>query len=113
VQEAVVVAREDVPGQQRLVAYIVPACHPAPSVSVLRGALAETLPDYMIPFAFVMMSALPLVGVGKVDRRMLPAPNNARPALDTSLVTPRTPVEEVIATLWAEVLGLQQVGISA
>ena len=111
VQEAVVVAREDVPGQQRLVAYIVPACHPALPVNVLRSALAERLPDYMIPAAFVMMQALPLIGAGKVDRRQLPAPSNARPELATPLVLPRTPVEEMLATIWAEVLGLQQVGI--
>ena len=111
VQEAVVVAREDVPGHQRLVAYVVPARHPGPSVSVLRSALARTLPDYMIPSAFVMMSALPAVRTGKVDRRMLPAPGNARPALETPFLGPRTPVEEMLATIWAEVLELKQVGI--
>ena len=111
VQEAAVVAREDVPGHQRLVGYIVPARHPGPSVSLLRGALAQKLPDYMIPSAFVMMDALPLVGTRKVDRRRLPAPDNARPMLDTPFVMPRTPVEEVLATIWAEVLELRQIGI--
>jgi hypothetical protein len=65
----------------------------------------------MIPAAFVMMHTLPLIGAGKVDRRMLPAPDNARPVLETPLVMPRTPVEQVLATLWAEVLGLKEIGI--
>ena len=111
VQDAVVVAREDVPGHQRLVAYVVPARLPGPPVSLLRGALAEKLPDYMIPSAFVMMDALPFLGTGKVDRRMLPAPDHARPILETPFVRPRTPIEEVLSTIWAEVLELDHIGI--
>jgi acyl-coenzyme A synthetase/AMP-(fatty) acid ligase/acyl carrier protein len=111
VKEAVVVAQEDVPGHQRLVGYIVPAGPATPTVSALRQALAETLPAYMIPSAFVMLDRLPLIGIGKVDRRTLPAPSGARPELDTPFATPRTPVEAALARIWAETLGLTQVGI--
>lgn len=118
VQEAVVVHRhDDAPTSAsfdsggRLVAYIVPAVRPAPTISALRQTLATTLPDYMMPAAFVMLDALPLTGTGKVDRRALPAPPRVRPDLATAFVAPRTPVETVLAQLWAELLGLQEVGI--
>jgi acyl-coenzyme A synthetase/AMP-(fatty) acid ligase len=111
VKEAVVVAREDVPGHKRLVAYIVPVNHSVPSVSTLRRALAEKLPDYMIPAAFVLMDTLPLTGIGKVDQRALPAPGNTRSALDTPFMAPRTPLEKTLTTIWTEVLGLEQIGI--
>ena len=111
VKEAVVVAREDVPGHKRLVAYIVPARAPAPIASALRVALAAKLPDYMIPSAFVFVDSLPLIGIGKVDRRALPDPGHSRPELDTPYVAATTPVEEQLAKIWAEVLSLDQVGI--
>ena len=124
VKEAVVVDREGVPGalaasvppaglhtDKRLVAYIVSAIQPPPTVSALRRALAEKLPDYMIPSAFVMLDTLPLTGTGKVDRRALPEPSQARPELDNAFVASRTPVEKALAEIWAEALGLEQVGI--
>jgi len=111
IKEAVVVAREDWRGEQHLVAYIVPAGTSAPSASTLRRALTETLPDYMLPSAFVTLTALPLTPTGKVDRRALPAPGRARPELETPFVTARTPVERVLAGIWEEVLGLDRVGI--
>ena len=73
IQETAVVAREYPPDDQRLVAYIVPMGQPPPTHSALRRALAQSLPDYMIPSAFVVMEALPRTPNGKVDRRMLPA----------------------------------------
>lgn len=111
IKEAVVVAREDHLGDPRLVAYVVPHRWPAPSLTAFRRALAETLPDYMIPAAFVLLDVLPLTPNGKVDRRALPAPGRARPPLETPFVAPHSPVEVVLARIWSEVLSLDQVGI--
>ncbi len=111
VREAVVEARDDAPGVKRLVAYIVARSQAAPTVSEIRNHLKQQLPDYMIPSAFVMLDALPLTTGGKVDRRALPAAGDARPELEEGFVAPRTPTEEVLAAIWAEVLGLKQVGI--
>lgn len=111
VKAAAVVAREDAAGLARLVAYVVPASKPGPSVRELRATLAEKLSDYMIPSAFVMLDALPALPNGKVNRQALPAPGRVRPELDSAFVGPRTPVEAALAGIWAEVLGLDQVGI--
>jgi amino acid adenylation domain-containing protein len=111
VKEAVVVVRQDVPEQQRLVAYIVPATTPAPTVSTLRRTLAATLPDYMIPSAFMMLDTLPHIGIGKVDRQALPMPAASRPDLANPYVAPLTPIETAACRIWAEMLGLEQVGI--
>ena len=111
VKEAVVVAREDTPGQKRLVAYFVPTIQPAPTVTSLRKRLAEKLPDYMIPSAFVCLDSLPVVGIGKVNRQALPDPGESRPNLDTPFSFPRNPVEELLAQIWAQVLALDRVGI--
>jgi amino acid adenylation domain-containing protein len=111
IKEAVVVAREDRSGEHVLVAYLVPTKSPAPNVSELRSVLKDKLPDYMVPSTFVMLDALPLTPNGKVDRRALPAPGRARPELETPYVAPKTPVEEQLVKIWAEVLGLDQVGI--
>ncbi len=111
VKEAFVVAQEDLSDNKLLAAYIVPSGQPAPTITALRRFLAEKLPDYMIPSAFVMLNALPLTPAGKIDRKALPFPSSARPELDTSFVAPTTPVEEELAKIWAEVLSLDQVGI--
>ncbi|NJN67597.1 MAG: amino acid adenylation domain-containing protein [Chloroflexaceae bacterium] len=121
VRETVVLAREDAPGERRLVAYIVPAqvpgaesqeaVAPIPAVHDLRAFLKERLPDYMIPAAFITMDALPLTPNGKVDRRKLPAPGVARPDLASSFVAPSTPVETMLASIWGEVLKLERVGV--
>jgi amino acid adenylation domain-containing protein len=111
IKEAIVTLREDRPGDQRLVAYLIPAERPVPTVSTLRRALAEKLPDYMIPSAFVILDALPLLPNGKVDRRQLPTPGSTRADLATPFLAPQTPVEEALAGIWAEVLGLDRVGI--
>ncbi len=109
VADAAVTVREDRPGQHRLVAYVVPAAdEPVPDAEALRKHLAASLPDAMVPTAFVGLGALPLTPNGKLDRRALPAP--ATP--DTGRGRPpRTPQEEVLAELFAEVLGLPTVGI--
>jgi aryl carrier-like protein len=101
------VVREDVPGSKRLVAYL--ALHDGDPED-LRPALREKLPEYMVPQLFVVLPALPLTPNGKIDRRALvalPAPEAAR----AETVAPRTPVEEILAAVWAEVLRLDRVGI--
>lgn len=110
VNKAVVVARGDNPGDQRLVAYIIPENHPSPTVSSFRRALSERMPNYMIPQVFVILNSLPLTPTGKVDRLALPAPGKSRPELDTEFVAPRSPVEKALAEIWAQVLDLDQVG---
>lgn len=111
VREVAVVAREDQDGSPRLVAYFVPKSKPGPGVGELRSFSKQKLPDYMIPSAFVKLPALPLTPNGKVNRPSLPDPGKSRPDLDTPLVLPRTPVEEELAEIWAEVLSLDQVGV--
>ncbi|HEU4456215.1 MAG TPA: amino acid adenylation domain-containing protein, partial [Longimicrobium sp.] len=106
VREAVVVARDGEVGDPRLVAYH--TGDPA-GAAALRAHLAERLPEYMVPAAFVHMDALPVNPNGKLDRKALPAPELA-PAEET-YVAPRTPVEEVLAGIWAEVLGVGRVGV--
>jgi amino acid adenylation domain-containing protein len=107
VRHAVVIAREDVPGDARLVAYAVPAGGSASGDGV-RGWLRERLPEHMVPSAIVLMDALPLSPNGKIDRRALPAPE---PGVRDSYVAPRTPVEETLAAIWSEVLGVERVGV--
>ena len=80
-----------------VVAYVVPTTKPAPTISSLRRALSDKLPEYMIPSAFVMLSALPTTPTGKVDRGALPAPDRIRPALDAVFVTPRSKSERSLA----------------
>jgi amino acid adenylation domain-containing protein len=111
VREAAVLAREDQPGDRRLVAYV--ASHPGREVETgeLRAFLKERLPEHMVPAAFVPLSALPLNSSGKVDRRALPAPDASRPDLAAEYVAPSTPAEEAVAAIWREVLGLARVGV--
>ncbi|MET0396621.1 MAG: amino acid adenylation domain-containing protein, partial [Longimicrobiaceae bacterium] len=107
VRETVVLLREDAPGQQRLVAYVVPEAGMEPAVAELRAHVEEQVPEYMVPGAFVVMEELPLTAAGKVDRRLLPAPE---PMEDGGYVEPRTVVEELLAGIWAELLHLERVG---
>jgi acyl carrier protein len=80
-------------------------------VSELRGFLKEKLPDYMVPSAFVLLDTLPLTPNGKVDRQALPAPGGIRPELERGFVAPRTPFEEILAGIWTEILGIEQVSV--
>jgi amino acid adenylation domain-containing protein/non-ribosomal peptide synthase protein (TIGR01720 family) len=108
---AVVVARSGSDsGHRRLVAYCVPAGGCTVAASDLRAWLKRSLPDYLVPSAFVTLDRLPLTTSGKVDRRALPAPDT-QPELDSSYLAPRTPVESVLAGVWAEVLGVDRVGV--
>jgi acyl carrier protein len=107
VAASVVVAREG-----RLVGYVVPARGGvAPRPDVLRGFVAGRLPEYMVPSVFVVLDALPLTASGKVDRRGLPDPGGARPDLGTGFVAARDGLEEVVAGVWAAVLGVDRVGV--
>jgi acyl carrier protein len=112
IKEAVVVDREDSIGEKRLIAYLVCDTHSAPSVSSLRRALLQKLPDYMIPSAFMILDAFPLTPNGKVDRGALPPPNRSRPKLENPYVAPRGPVEEALIEIWAAVLDLDYLGIN-
>ncbi|MEG3973727.1 amino acid adenylation domain-containing protein [Microcoleus sp. herbarium8] len=107
-----VALREDIPGQKSLVAYIVPVQESAPTVSELRDFLKQQLPDYMIPNAFVSLPALPITPNGKVDRRVLPAPDIKSLIQTLEFVAPQTPTEELVASIWKKVLGVEQASIN-
>ncbi|RKG69792.1 non-ribosomal peptide synthetase, partial [Corallococcus exercitus] len=111
VHAAVVLAREDVPGDKRLVAYVVPpeGTDPAPTPEALKDWLKQFLPEHMRPSAFLVLEALPLNTNGKVDRKALPAPQSN--ALASTYVAPRTPAEEQLAALFTQVLRVERVGI--
>ncbi len=109
VKDVVVVAREDEPGERRLVAYVVWGEQGERGWGELREHLRGTLPEYMVPSAFVSLPALPLTPNGKVDRAALPPPENA--GAEAGYVAPRTAVEEILAGIFAEVLGRETVGI--
>jgi amino acid adenylation domain-containing protein/FkbM family methyltransferase len=111
VRDAAVVGREDGKGNDRLVAYLVADRHRAPERE-LRGFLRGKLPNYMIPSAFVSLEALPLTPNGKLDHRALPAPDRNRAELEESFVAPRTPIEEELTRIWAEILGLERVSVN-
>ncbi|HEX8832388.1 MAG TPA: phosphopantetheine-binding protein, partial [Longimicrobium sp.] len=104
VREARVIVREDEPGEKRLVAYLAGGA----DADELRAHLKRTLPEYMVPSAFVAVDALPLTPNGKLDVKALPAPDLGSP--EDRYVAPRTPVEEALAEIWAEVLGRERVG---
>jgi hypothetical protein len=111
VREAVVVARDAVGGEKRLVAYVVGHEGQTVSTGDLRRYLKERVPEYMVPSAFMILDALPLTPNGKVNRRALPLPDRARPELEDAFIAPHSPVEDVLAGIWAQVLDLEQVGI--
>jgi amino acid adenylation domain-containing protein len=111
IAEAVVMSWEFNEGDARLVAYVVPEENSVIAVHELRCFLQAKLPEYMLPSTFVLLHALPLTPNGKIDRQALPPPNQSRPELETPFVAPRTAVETVLTGIWAEVLGVERVGI--
>jgi acyl transferase domain-containing protein len=111
VRDTIVIAREDTPGDKRLVAYLVPAGEHALEPGSLREHLRRTLPEYMIPAAFVTVKSLPLTPNGKVDRAALPALNEALRDVTHHFVAPRSEMEGALCAIWCDVLGLDHVGI--
>ncbi|WP_281404514.1 non-ribosomal peptide synthetase [Pyxidicoccus fallax] len=110
VGQVVVVARADVPGGARLVAYVVPRPGAALSEESLRAFARRALPEHMVPSTIVLLDALPLTPNGKVDRKALPAPEGVR-AAEREYVAPRTETESRLAELWSSLLGVKQVGV--
>ena len=109
IAQATVIAREDRPGDKRLVGYVVPASGQSTDPASLRAHLGQSLPDYMVPAAIVLLNALPLTPNGKLDRKALPAPDLT--ASTNAWRAPRTPQEEILCSLFAETLGIARVGI--
>jgi hypothetical protein len=112
VAEAVVVAQPGPGGEQRLVAYVVSRTPTAPMSAILREHLRASLPDYMIPAVFVALDRLPLTPNGKVDRRALPAPAEAPAGPAEAFNGPRSPGEQLVATVWRELLGVERIAVS-
>ena len=111
VKECVVTAREDRPGDKRLVAYFTPRPGAEVTLVELNRRLKLRLPNYMVPAAFVPLSVFPLTSNGKLDRRALPAPDDSKLNLESSYVAPRNELERQLCAVWAEVFGLERVGI--
>ncbi len=111
VQDAVILLREDHPGEQRLVAYFLPNSEAIPSTAELRAHLRQLLPDYMIPHAFVLLESFLLTPNGKVDRKAFPAPDRAHPEAERPLQAPRSRLERLLAEKWRQVLHCEQIGI--
>ncbi len=111
VEECAVVLREDTPSEKRLIAYVVATSEPPPSASALRSFVKEHLPGYMVPAIALLLPELPLNPNGKIDRAALPAPEDL--TAETGIVPPQTPIEEVVAGIWGDVLGVDAVGRSS
>jgi amino acid adenylation domain-containing protein len=111
VRAVTVLAREDVPGEIYLAAYIVPDTLDLPSAAELRAFLKERVPDHMVPSAMIFLEEFPLTPNGKVDRRALPVPDKTRTDQMAQYEAPRTAMEEVIAEIWAELLRVERVGV--
>jgi amino acid adenylation domain-containing protein len=111
VQQAVVVVREDVPAEKRLVAYVVPQPGQTLTTPGMRAFLQARLPDYLIPTALLLLDALPLTTNGKVDRRALPAPDHTKPTLTGHFVAAGNPLEARMVRLWEEVLRVRPIGV--
>ncbi len=111
IQTSLVVAREDTPGEKRLVAYLILAEDEDLTVDTLREALREQLPDYMIPSAFVVLDALPITPNGKIDRKALPAPDETNTLQEQEVALPSTLTEERVSEIVTSLLNLERVGV--
>ncbi|MFZ0321784.1 MAG: amino acid adenylation domain-containing protein, partial [Candidatus Sulfotelmatobacter sp.] len=111
VKDGVVLLREDQPGVARLIAYVILKPSPPITDGDLRSYLKTKLPDYMVPTVFVEMVSLPTTPNGKIDRRALPTPERVRADIKETFVPPRNPLEEIVAGVWSELLGLDRVGV--
>ncbi|HEY0735991.1 MAG TPA: amino acid adenylation domain-containing protein, partial [Herpetosiphonaceae bacterium] len=110
VHESIVVGAHNPSGQASIVAYVVASQDAQPTLAELRTFLKQALPEYMLPSAFVFLPELPRTTSGKIDRRALPAPDRTQHIRDAALVAPRTPAEELVASVWSAVLGVPHVG---
>jgi amino acid adenylation domain-containing protein len=111
VRDSVVVMREDVPGDKRLIAYVTSTNPSTGPVGEFRSFLKQRLPAYMVPSAFILLDAFPLTPNGKLDRNAFPPPEGTFPISDQAYVAPRTPTEEALAARWCKVIKLEQVGV--
>lgn len=111
VRAAVVMAREDEPGRQSLVAYVVPELTPAPGAGELRDHLRQKLPEYMLPSSFVMLRSLPLTPNGKINRAALPKPEQAKAVTEDAPRESLNAVEKILTDIWQRVLRVEQIGI--
>jgi acyl-CoA synthetase (AMP-forming)/AMP-acid ligase II/acyl carrier protein len=111
VSAAVAIVREDSPGDQRLIAYVVPAGERTVELEQLRRLCKAKLPPFMVPSGFVSLDAFPVTANGKLDRRALPAPDGARPAMARAYEAPQTPVEQTLVSIWSEILGVARIGL--
>jgi acyl carrier protein len=111
IREVVVTAQGDKFGNSRLVAYFLPTSKPGPKIGELRSALKLKLPHYMVPAAFVQVDSFPLLPSGKINRKVLVVPSDCRPDLEVPFLAPRFPAEATLAKIWADVLGIDRVGI--
>ncbi|ASS75362.1 hypothetical protein CIG75_10410 [Tumebacillus algifaecis] len=111
VRQSAVVLREDVPGEQRLVAYVMAEQEAVYVPSALRAFLAARLPEFMVPTRYVLMTEMPVTPNGKIDRKALPQPEQGRPELSVAYVGPSTPQERDVAAVWEEVLGIVPIGM--
>jgi acyl-CoA synthetase (AMP-forming)/AMP-acid ligase II len=111
ISHAVVMARKDIHGDERLVAYVTPSGSVIPTVTRIRASLIRWIPEYMIPANFVFLDRLPLTSSGKVNRQELITPGADRPALAATFQSPATAIERVLTKIWSEALGVGAVGI--
>ncbi len=112
IAQAVVIGRTDMSDQKELAAYLVFESTEQPAVKELRAFLGESLPEYMIPSAFVTLDELPIAPTGKVDRNALPIPQKAEAEAREDIVLPQTPEQIVLAEIWSAVLGVEPIGIN-
>jgi amino acid adenylation domain-containing protein len=111
VQQAVVVVREDTPGDKRLVAYVAPHAEQQPTIDELHQQVQKRLPAYMIPSAFMILEAFPLTPNGKIERRALPAPDTSRMEGESTFIAPKTFLQQQLATIWEDLLQAHPIGI--
>jgi len=112
VKDALVLAREDVPGEKQLVAYVIADQKQPPTTNELRNLLKRKLPEYMVPSVFVLLNKLPLTPNGKIDRKALPVPDQpSQLKCEGAFVAPRNSIEEKLTEIWADILRLERVGI--
>ncbi|HKV36211.1 MAG TPA: amino acid adenylation domain-containing protein [Pyrinomonadaceae bacterium] len=111
VAEAVVMVRQDVPGDTRLAAYLVPHAGQEVAINEVRTFLRELLPEYMVPTFFLTLRAFPLTPNGKINRQALPVPETANERSEEAHVAPRTALEEIIAAIWSEIIGVKRIGV--